>query len=952
MGAMSAGSGGASLQPNFHTNGLDTPPSVPLTLHRSSSFDQPGGAPINNNNNNNNSNTTPTTPRRQHVNWLKHMKSSTNSVENSVAVATTGGNMEAQSNNNNNNSSSSSSSSSSVNNSSNNNSLAVSTVAPSSPPHNTTSNNNNNNNNNNVTTFSGPGNNGVLTGSSSTTSADFLTYDPTLEGSLSNQVFMNLTRVLLNWMNEILFHAVKHNWLSSNNSSNNNNNNNSNSSSSNNSHNNHNSAFEKKKYLVRQILKQLLCVLQRNGSAQSQQYVYTVVGSAMSRSLTRNVLSEYVLDARHFLGDFLAAALSHYKVENYGLRCSAVAAVAATLEMCDTQATLHKVITQATLGMNKLLSGHVDLVSQLQKKENMLQALRALAEWAKQSHNTTAPSGHCLLPHPPHFIADVAQLSQTLVQLLLDVSKLAEFTKEDSESYADLFWSIARSYACAPALRITWLLGLQNLHLEAGNSIEAAFVAVHVNALIAEFLRIASRLTTTTTTTSSTTHSNTITTLASSIGPIKIVPPVVPAPPAPVSGAPVTVNNNNNNTFNSNSNSTYNSSSHAFPLVEGCGSFLVLTPNARQESLNIPLITLREGGASVEHTSFSEEGLLQNLHLGVELCKRAELWECCPLLYRMLLGIYEERLDYKHLAICHADLGNIYREILRLQGQPRYLGSYYRIAFYGRCWGEDDGIEYIYKEPRITRLGEIQERLQIITEKRFGIRATIISDSSSVERSKLTNVDSYTQPYIQITSVQPYLTPVELQQRKTWFERNTSLNQFVFVTPINWLQPKLQAQTDSVKEQGKRKTVLVTEFHFPYITKRVRVISKYEILRSPIENSTENVQYRTDTITEQINNIQPVAKILQSVLQGSLLLQVHAGPKEICKVFLATAERSTYTNEQITALKRALSEFLRVCKEALDLNRTLIGPDQIRFQEEMETGFREMVDYMDPFLTQ
>jgi hypothetical protein len=41
------------------------------------------------------------------------------------------------------------------------------------------------------------------------------------------------------------------------------------------------------------------------------------------------------------------------------------------------------------------------------------------------------------------------------------------------------------------------------------------------------------------------------------------------------------------------------------------------------------------------------------------------------------------------------------------------LGSFYRVGFFGAGFDELDGQEFIYKEPKITRLGEITERLLV-----------------------------------------------------------------------------------------------------------------------------------------------------------------------------------------------------------------------------------------------
>ncbi|XP_052520460.1 dedicator of cytokinesis protein 9-like isoform X1 [Tympanuchus pallidicinctus] len=51
----------------------------------------------------------------------------------------------------------------------------------------------------------------------------------------------------------------------------------------------------------------------------------------------------------------------------------------------------------------------------------------------------------------------------------------------------------------------------------------------------------------------------------------------------------------------------------------------------------------------------------------------------------------------------------------------RLLGTYFRVAFFGQGFFEDeDGKEYIYKEPKLTPLSEISQRLQKLYSDKFG----------------------------------------------------------------------------------------------------------------------------------------------------------------------------------------------------------------------------------------
>jgi hypothetical protein len=105
------------------------------------------------------------------------------------------------------------------------------------------------------------------------------------------------------------------------------------------------------------------------------------------------------------------------------------------------------------------------------------------------------------------------------------------------------------------------------------------------------------------------------------------------------------------------------------------------------------------------------------------------------------------------------------------------LGSYYRVAFYGTLFEDLDGKEFIYKEPKITKLGEIQDRLKDIFNKRFKgeDKLKIITDSNNVDRSKLESDLCY----IQLTYVTPYFESWEMKDRITYFELNNNISKFL-----------------------------------------------------------------------------------------------------------------------------------------------------------------------------
>jgi len=309
-----------------------------------------------------------------------------------------------------------------------------------------------------------------------------------------------------------------------------------------------------------------------------------------------------------------------------------------------------------------------------------------------------------------------------------------------------------------------------------------------------------------------------------------------------------------------------------------------------------------------------------------------------------MIPVFEKNRDYEQLAKAHGDLKEIFTRILAsIQSQSRLLGSYYRVGLYGPLFEELDGAEFIYKEPKITRLGEIKDRLTTIFATRFKgeDKVVIITDSNVVDYSKL-NPELV---YLQITSVQPYFEPWE-RDRTTYFERNTNLNRFIFSSPFT-LTGRSQAET--VKDQYKRKTILAVENYFPYVKKRILITSKQENTLSPIENSIEIMEGRVDAITTEIKTPLPNTKTLHPVLQGSLLAAVNAGPKEICANFLGK-NSSEFTSDQVEKLKQTFKDFLKACEDALAINKTLIGPDQVEFHKELELGYKDLKQLVETYL--
>lgn len=97
--------------------------------------------------------------------------------------------------------------------------------------------------------------------------------------------------------------------------------------------------------------------------------------------------------------------------------------------------------------------------------------------------------------------------------------------------------------------------------------------------------------------------------------------------------------------------------------------------------------------------------------------------------------MYEKKRNYEFLKDCYQTLTQNYGKIIEVnKSGKRLLGRFYRVAFYGQAYFEDEsGIEYVYKEPKVTSLSEITERLYKQYCEKFGQDVVkMIHDSSPV----------------------------------------------------------------------------------------------------------------------------------------------------------------------------------------------------------------------------
>uniref|UniRef100_A0A8C1FU42 Dedicator of cytokinesis 9b n=1 Tax=Cyprinus carpio carpio TaxID=630221 RepID=A0A8C1FU42_CYPCA len=471
------------------------------------------------------------------------------------------------------------------------------------------------------------------------------------------------------------------------------------------------------------------------------------------------------------------------------------------------------------------------------------------------------------------FPSDVKDLTKRIRTVLMATEQMKEHEK-DPEMLVDLQYSLAKSYTSTPELRKTWLDSMAKIHVKNGDLSEAAMCYVHVAALVAEYLKRKGE------------------DLRSEMNFFFIK--MLNLPPG------------------------------------GCSAFCVITPNIDEEAAMMEDVGMQD-------VHFNEEVLMELLEACADGLWKAERYELISDIYKLIIPIYEQRRDFEKLAHLYDTLHRAYTKVLEvMHSGKRLLGTFFRVAFFGQGFFEDeDGKEYIYKEPKFTPLSEISQRLLKLYSDKFGQEnVKMIQDSGRVNPKDLEAKFAY----IQVTHVTPYLEEKELEERKTDFERSHNIRRFVFETPFT----ESGKRHGGVEEQCKRRTVLTTTHCFPYVKKRIAVMYQHHTDLSPIEVAIDEMsgkvaELRALCATTEVDMIR-----LQLKLQGSISVQVNAGPLAYARAFLDDACAKKYPDNKVKQLKEVFRQFVEACGQALAVNERLIKEDQQEYHDEMKASYKDL----------
>ncbi|XP_035995253.1 dedicator of cytokinesis protein 9 isoform X15 [Fundulus heteroclitus] len=373
---------------------------------------------------------------------------------------------------------------------------------------------------------------------------------------------------------------------------------------------------------------------------------------------------------------------------------------------------------------------------------------------------------------------------------------------------------------------------------------------------------------------------------------------------------------------------------------QGCSAFRVVTPNIDEEAAMMEDVGMQD-------VHFNEDVLMELLEECADGLWKAERYELISDIYKLIIPIYEKRRDFEKLAHLYDTLHRAYSKVTEVMHTgKRLLGTYFRVAFFGQQYQftdseaegffeDEDGKEYIYKEPKFTPLSEISQRLLKLYSDKFGQEnVKMIQDSGRINPKDLDSKYAY----IQVTHVTPYLDEKELTDRKTEFERSHNIRRFVFEMPFT-ISGKKQG---GVEEQCKRRTILTTTHCFPYVKKRIAVMYQHHTDLSPIEVAIDEMSKKVAEINQLCSSSDVDMIRLQLKLQGSISVQVNAGPLAYARAFLDDSSAKRYPDNKVKQLKEVFRHFVEACGHGLGINERLIKEDQQEYHDEMKANYRDL----------
>lgn len=333
--------------------------------------------------------------------------------------------------------------------------------------------------------------------------------------------------------------------------------------------------------------------------------------------------------------------------------------------------------------------------------------------------------------------------------------------------------------------------------------------------------------------------------------------------------------------------------------------------------------------------AFTEQGLIDNLEKIIELFTKSTYYESSLEIYEILTKLkmkqpIKEPDDWVKLKKYFNSTAGLAEHMSLSHKKSRYFGSFYRVIHYGLLTNEDNGIEYIYKMPKITRLVDACIYIQKYYIDLYGEdKVKILRDGESIEGlSKQKETIA-----ILITSVDPYY------KEKPSIPEHMCVKHFLVENPFA-LDGKNHSK--ALEDQYKRTTIFEIDIPFPYILTRQKVIKKDEIVSTPIENAIDLIVKTNQKLNDVVYSDPLNLNQLRMLVSGAVIPQVNEGIPSIIKAFFGDS-KTVSKKEHVEKLKTSFVLFLDLAKKAIEANKLYAKDEKmIMLQEEFEKGHNNL----------
>ncbi|MES1908349.1 MAG: hypothetical protein MHM6MM_001304 [Cercozoa sp. M6MM] len=341
-------------------------------------------------------------------------------------------------------------------------------------------------------------------------------------------------------------------------------------------------------------------------------------------------------------------------------------------------------------------------------------------------------------------------------------------------------------------------------------------------------------------------------------------------------------------------------------------------------------------------TEDPEDVLVMALQRACDAFEAANMLETVDATYARILPLYRRRGALKEMSRSFGTLQAVFDRLIgslrsiEQAGQQAPVGcaachdartslaSYYRVSFFGERFGAENGVEYIYSVPGLTRLSEITSDLRSRYSKQLGVPVRVLGSSARFDPTTLKEDEHV----LQITYVKPYFADEDCIDEdfapffaswrpRPWLASCTKLSAFSFSTPFTQ-QANGRAHAADVTQQYMRRTVMRVEHEFPYLQTRQRVVTREEHELDPIDAAVANLDSQVRRLVSLLKDPLCDTKVLTSLLSGSLLLQVNGGTKEIAELFWRQEKgEPIFDVDRLKVLRASIRRFLDAIQEGV-----------------------------------